>query len=90
MLSRLWKFSSPFSHNYGALKFRLCWKKDMKAAMILLSFVIGYPVFMMFVYLVAKVIFTPLDKIAAEQEKERFMLLMRARRVRKKERLVHA
>ena len=65
-------------------------KKVMKAAMILLSFVIGYPVFMMFVYLVAKVIFTPLDKVAAEQEKERFMLLMRARRVRKKERLAHA
>jgi hypothetical protein len=62
----------------------------MKAAMIVLSFVIGYPVFMMFVYVVAKVIFTPLDKIAAEQERERFLLLMKARRVRKKERLVHA
>jgi hypothetical protein len=62
----------------------------MEAAMIVLSFIIGYPVFMIFVYLVAKVIFTPLDKIAAEQEKERFMLLMRARRLRKKERLAHA
>jgi hypothetical protein len=58
----------------------------MKATMIVLSFVVAYPVFMMFVYFIAKIIFTPLDKAAAEQEKERFMLLMKARRTRKRER----
>jgi hypothetical protein len=61
-------------------------KNHMKAMMIVLSFVIAYPVFMVFVYLVARIIFTPLDKAAAEQEKERFMLLMKARRIRRKER----
>lgn len=60
------------------------------AAMILLSFVIAYPIFTVTIYLLAKIIFTPLDKLAADQEKERFLLLMKARRVRKRERgLVH-
>lgn len=60
------------------------------AAMIVLSFVLAYPIFMFMIYLLAKVIFTPLDKLAADQEKERFVLLMKARRVKRKERrLVH-
>lgn len=60
------------------------------AVMILLSFLLAYPIFMITIYLLAKIIFTPLDKLAAEQEKERFMLLMKAKRVRKRERgLVH-
>jgi H+/gluconate symporter-like permease len=63
----------------------------MMAAMILLSIILAYPVFMLFMYFLAKVIFTPLDKAAAEHEKERFLLLMKARRTRKKERVfVHA
>lgn len=57
------------------------------ALMTVLSFVIGYPVFMLFVYLVAKVIFTPLDKIAAEQEREKMQLLNKARRVRRSQRV---
>jgi hypothetical protein len=62
----------------------------MMAVMILLSFLLAYPIFMITIYLLAKIIFTPLDKLAAEQEKERFMLLMKAKRVRKRERgLVH-
>lgn len=62
----------------------------MMAAMIVLSFILAYPVFMFMIYLLAKVIFTPLDKLAADQEKERFVLLMKAKRVRRKERrLVH-
>jgi hypothetical protein len=63
----------------------------MQVAMVALSIFLAYPVFMLFVYFVAKIIFTPLDKIAAEQEKERFILLMKARRtVRKQRGLVHA
>ena len=63
----------------------------MMAAMIVLSFVLAYPLFMLMVYILAKIIFTPLDKIAAEQQKERVVLLMKAKRVSKRERmLVHA
>jgi hypothetical protein len=63
----------------------------MMAAMILLSFILAYPVFMLMIYVLAKIIFTPLDKIAAEQERERFVLLMKAKRIRKRDRtLVHA
>jgi hypothetical protein len=57
------------------------------ALMTVLSFVIGYPLFMLFVYFVAKVIFTPLDKIAVEQEREKMQLLKKARRVRRSERV---
>lgn len=63
----------------------------MKAAMIVLSFVIAYPVFMLFVYVLAKIVFTPLDKAAAEQQKERFVLMMKAKRTRKTGReVIHA
>jgi hypothetical protein len=62
----------------------------MKAAMIVLSFVIAYPIFMVSVYYLAKFIFTPLEKAAAEQAKERTVLLMKAKRISRKERLVHA
>ena len=63
----------------------------MKAAMIILSFVLAYPMFMLFVYVAAKMIFTPLDKAAAEQQKERFELLMKAKRMPRKHRvLAHA
>jgi hypothetical protein len=58
--------------------------------MLILSFVLSYPIFLALVYLSAKIVFTPLDKVAQEQEKERFMLLMKAKRMKKKERLVHA
>ena len=58
----------------------------MMAVMVLLSFIIAYPLFMFFIYLLARVIFTPLDKIAEEQQKERMMLLQKARRHRKRER----
>ena len=43
----------------------------MMAAMIALSFVLAYPIFMFLIYLLAKIIFTPLDKVAADQDKER-------------------
>ncbi len=62
----------------------------MKIAMLILSFLIAYPVFMLFVYMVAKVIFSPLDKIAEEQERERYILLLKAKRISRKEKLVHA
>ena len=55
--------------------------------MIILSFVIGYPIFMFFAFYIAKMIFTPLDKIAQEQKRERELLLQRARRVPKLQRV---
>lgn len=58
--------------------------------MIALAFVIGYPVFMIFSYGLAKLIFTPLDKLAQEQQKERVFLMIKAKRVKKMRRLVHA
>jgi hypothetical protein len=57
---------------------------------ILLAFIISYPIFMICMYGVAKMIFTPLDKVAAEQEKELRMLLMKAKRVKRLPRLAHA
>ena len=63
----------------------------MMAAMVVLSFVIAYPLFMIMIYILARIIFSPLDKVSADQEKERFQLLMKARRVRRRERqFVHA
>ncbi len=53
-------------------------------AMILLAFVLGYPLIMVFGYFLAKVLFTPLDKIEQEQKQEKVLLMQRARRVKKK------
>jgi hypothetical protein len=58
--------------------------------MLVLSIVLAYPVFMLCIYLMAKVIFTPLEKQAEDQRRERAELLIRARRVRRSDRLVHA
>jgi hypothetical protein len=57
---------------------------------ILLTFVLSYPIFMLCMYFAAKMIFTPLDKVAAEQERELRTLLFRAKRVKQPNRLVHA
>ena len=63
----------------------------MKVLMIVLSFILAYPVFMVFVYYVARAIFTPLEKVEAEKEREKQMLLLRARRIRRTSgKLVHA
>lgn len=51
--------------------------------MILLSFVIGYPVFMAFSYFVAKLIFPPIDKVLSVQEEERKNLFIKAKRIKK-------
>lgn len=55
----------------------------MKELMLVLSFVIGYPLFMAFTYLLIKLIFPSTDKVAAEQQRERRALLIKAKRVRK-------
>ena len=54
------------------------------AIMIFLSFLIAYPIFMVLVYLTAKVIFSPLDSVAEEQQREKVMLLAKARRPEKR------
>ena len=56
----------------------------MMAIMIFLSFLIAYPIFMVLVYLTAKVIFSPLDSIVEEQQREKVMLLAKARRPEKR------
>jgi hypothetical protein len=62
----------------------------MMIGMTILAFVLGYPLFMVFVYFTAKVIFTPTDKIVQEQAREREQLLQRAKRVPRAQRLAHA
>ncbi len=54
------------------------------AIMIFLSFLIAYPIFMVLVYLTAKVIFSPLDSVVEEQQREKVMLLAKARRPEKR------
>jgi hypothetical protein len=91
MAIRCRTFHRLASNATGHLNFLAQKKKIMKALMIVLSIALAYPVFMLFVYLVAKMIFTPLDRLAAEQQRERFELMMKARRVRKIERrMMHA
>lgn len=60
------------------------------SGMIVLAFLIGYPLFMLFAFAIAKLIFTPLEKIEQEQRRERELLLQRSRRVSKIHRLAHA
>ncbi|HYF68046.1 MAG TPA: hypothetical protein VD884_07915 [Ohtaekwangia sp.] len=57
----------------------------MKELMLVLSFVIGYPLFMAFTYLLIKIIFPSTDKVMAEQQREREMLLIKAQRIKKYE-----
>ena len=58
--------------------------------MIALAFLIGYPLFMIFAFAIAKLIFTPLEQIAQEQRREKELLLQRARRVSRIQRIAHA
>jgi hypothetical protein len=62
-------------------------KFQRMAAMIVLSFVIGYPVFLILAYVFMKLLFTPLDEVAAQQQNEKRLLLLKARRTRKKDRI---
>ena len=68
----------------GIYFFRSIEKSFSMTAMILLAFVLGYPLIMVFGYFLAKVLFTPLDKIEQEQKQEKVLLMQRARRVKKK------
>jgi hypothetical protein len=60
------------------------------AGMILLSFVIGFPIFLVMIWVLVKVLFTPLDLLDAQQQNEKKMLLQRAKRVRRKDRVKQA
>lgn len=54
--------------------------------MIVLSFALGYPLFMVFAYALYKLLFTPLDRIEEEQKREKAMVLLRARRIKTRKR----
>jgi hypothetical protein len=60
----------------------------MKELMILLSILISFPLFMAFSYMVAKAMFPSTERIAADQQRERLVLMQRARRVRRYDRVV--
>lgn len=62
----------------------------MKELMILLSILVSFPLFMAFSYIVAKSIFPSTETVAAQQVSERQMLLQKAKRVRKTDRVVRA
>lgn len=76
-----------FSKAFNFLDIR---KRYAMSGMIVLAFLIGYPLFMLFAFAIAKLIFTPLEKIEQEQRRERELLLQRSRRVSKIHRLAHA
>jgi hypothetical protein len=62
----------------------------MKELMIVVAYVISYPLFMVFSYFVARALFMPMEKIALEKHKERVTLMLKARRVKRTHRLIHA
>ena len=62
----------------------------MKELMIVFAYVISYPLFMAFSYMVARSLFMPMEKIAIEKHKEKITLMLKARRVKRTHRLVHA
>ena len=51
--------------------------------MIVLAFLLAYPAFMILAYGLSKVLFTPIDKVEAEQKREMALLLQRSRRSKK-------
>jgi hypothetical protein len=51
--------------------------------MVVLSFVLAYPVFIVAAYLLARMLFPDLQKSAEEQKREREMLYQKAQRVKK-------
>jgi hypothetical protein len=53
------------------------------AVMVVLSFVLAYPVFILTAYLLARVLFPDLQKVAEEQKREREVLYLKAQRVKK-------
>ena len=55
----------------------------MKELMLVLSFVIGYPLFMVFAFLLMKVIFPTTDKVVSEQQRERNLLQIKAKRMKR-------
>lgn len=54
--------------------------------MVILSFLLGYPLFVAVAYLLAKVLFPDLKKLAEEQKREKLVLLQRAQRVKRRKR----
>jgi hypothetical protein len=62
----------------------------MKELMILLSILISFPLFMAFSYIVAKAMFPSMNKVAAIQQSQRQLLMQRAKRVRKSDRIMPA
>lgn len=58
-------------------------KVFMVALMVIVSVVITFPVFLLFVYGLGRVIFTDIEKAEQQQVKEKQLLLMKAKRVKK-------
>jgi hypothetical protein len=58
--------------------------------MILLSILISFPLFAAFSYIVAKAMFPTTERVMADQQRNRLVLMQRARRVRKSVRMAHA
>ena len=51
--------------------------------MVILSFLLGYPLFILTAFLLAKVLFPDLDKQVEEQKREKQLLMQRAQRVKR-------
>lgn len=48
--------------------------------MVILSFLVGYPLFILIAFVLARLLFPDLDRVAEKQRKERYLLLQRAKR----------
>jgi hypothetical protein len=87
----VWKSYTLNLASQRAFEFLHCEKPVfMKELMVLLSILISFPLFMAFSYVVAKAMFPSELKVAADQQRERQLLMQRARRSRKVDRIVPA
>lgn len=51
--------------------------------MVVLSFVLGYPLFILTAYLLTKILFPDLQKLAEDQKRERALLYQKAQRIKR-------